>query len=296
MHLLKLTEKELDARIDARIYQAFGERVAMPMLVPTSPASDPFMPYSTCCSDDFLHPRFYAIAKMLGVTPVWHRKLWEWVFIAHHLLDFVQDGYRGLGFGVGTESMPALLASVGASIVATDAPTDGGGWSHGSQWSASVDHLHAPHIIPDSLFDQRVSFQPCDMNAIPEDLQGFDFTWSSCAFEHLGTLQAGLDFVENSLKPLRSGGLAVHTTEYNMSSDTDTVAEGGTVLYRHCDLIGLIDRLRSQGHGVKPFVVGPFTSYLDNHVDVAPFQGSPHLKIRLAGYVTTSAGLVIRKA
>lgn len=110
------------------------------------------------------------------------------------------------------------------------------------------------------------------------------------------SLQAGLDFLENSLKTLRSGGLAVHTTEYNLSSDSETVEQGGTVLYRHHDLAGLADKLRKQGHAVQPFVVGPFSSFLDNHVDVAPFLGAPHLRIRVASYVTTSAGLVIRKA
>lgn len=284
----------IDARIDAKIYRAFQDRTVLPPLLPTKRESDPFMEYSTCTADDFTHPRFYAIAKLLGVQPVWHRKLWEWVFICHHILDFIHEGYRGLGFGVGTESLPALFASFGANILATDAPDDKGQWSHGDQWSGNLQRLRAPHIIANALFDERLSFRPCDMTNIASDLKGFDFTWSSCAFEHLGDLDAGLRFVENSLNTLRPGGIAVHTTEFNLSSDTDTVDRGGTVLYRKRDIDDLLERLRDQGHMVRPFVMGPFSNFLDHHVDVAPYTGSPHLKLRLAGYVTTSAGIVVK--
>ena len=57
-------------------------------------------------------------------------------------------------------------------------------------------------------------FRAVDMNDIPPDLRGFDFTWSSCALEHLGTLRAGADFVVEQMTCLRPGGVAVHTTEY----------------------------------------------------------------------------------
>ena len=43
------------------------------------------------------------------------------------------------------------------------------------------------------------------MNELPGDLAGFDFTWSSSAFEHLGSLEAGARFVERQMHCLRPG-------------------------------------------------------------------------------------------
>lgn len=291
----QITEPKLRQLCNDQLYGAFTERTLLPPLIPTAPADSPFPSSSTCTAADFYHPRFYALTKLLAVAPCWHRKLWEWVFIAHHLADYVRPGWRGLGFGVGTEPLPAMLASLGAHIVATDAPDDRGMWSEGQQWSGSIDGMRRPSIIADSILEARVSFRPADMNHIPVDLNGFDFTWSSCAFEHLGSIEAGLTFVEKSVATLKPGGIAVHTTEFNVSSNDDTVEEGDTVLFRQKDFDILVDRLRSQGHQVEPFVQGPMAHFLDNHVDVPPFSAYPHLKLRLAGYVTTSAGIVVRR-
>jgi hypothetical protein len=290
-----MDEAELNARIDARVNLLLNQRQYLPILQPGVPADSPFMAYSTVAASDIMHPRYFALCKLMGATPVWHRKQWEWVFLAHHLADFIKPGMRGVGFGCGTEPLPAFYASLGATIVATDFATDQGQWSHANQWSDSVERLLCPNIIPDSLLRERVSFRPADMNAIPDDLRDFDFTWSSCAFEHLGSLQNGMDFVVNSIKTLRPGGVAVHTTEFNLSSNDDTIDSGDTVLYRQRDMEHLIQRLRDDGHTVDDFTIAPTAYYLDNHVDVPPYMHQPHLKLRLAGFTTTSVGVVVRK-
>src|SRR4249919_700494 len=209
-----------------------------PLTAPLLPESAPFMQHSTVGASDFLHARYHAICKQLCGPPVWHRKQWEWVFIIHHLqrAGVLRPGARGVGFGVGQESLPALFASYGCEVVATDAPQDEGGWESTGQHSDSREALRAPWICEDAAFDRLVSHRPADMNAIPADLAGFDFTWSSCAFEHLGTLQAGLDFVAESARRLNPGGIAVHTTEFNVASNEGTVCDGGAVIYRQRDL------------------------------------------------------------
>ena len=85
---------------------------------------------------------------------------------------------------------------------------------------------------------------------MPDDLRGFDFTWSSCAFEHLGNLAAGCDFVVEQMRCLAPGGVAVHTTELNVSSDDRTVESGATVLYRRRDIEDLAARLRRLGYRI----------------------------------------------
>ena len=81
-----------------------------------SPATAPFMQFSTCSVTDFLHPRYVRICNIMKHPFAWHRKLWEWVYVVHHLLEseVVQSGSRGLVFGVGSERLPAVFAQMGA--------------------------------------------------------------------------------------------------------------------------------------------------------------------------------------
>ena len=97
------------------------------------------------------------------------------------------------------------------------------GWSQTVQHAAGIEALRYDHICPRATFERRVTFQVCDMNDVSDGLADFDFCWSACALEHLGSLEQGLQFVERSLDCLKQGGWAVHTTEYNISSDSTTV-------------------------------------------------------------------------
>ena len=90
---------------------------------------------------------------------------------------------------------------------------------------------------PTTLFARRVRFRPVDMNAIPADLRGFDFTWSSCALERLGTLAAGADFVVAQIGVPRSPAAWPCTPPSTWSASNDeTVEAGGTVFYRRRDI------------------------------------------------------------
>lgn len=229
-----------------------------------------------------------------------HRKLWEWCFITEvlHSQGMLSSGRRGLGFAVGHEPLVAQFAACGATIVASDLDVDraaDAGWVASGEHAASLALLNERGLCPPEVFDRLVSFQEIDMCNIPvSELDDFDFLWSSSAFEHLGNLDAGIDFVIESMKCLRPGGLAVHTTEFNVGSNDQTMSEGGTVIYRQCDIERLASALREQGHeirlnfdrGVLPF---------DYHVDVPPYTHDPHLKLHLMGYTTTSVGIVVQR-
>jgi hypothetical protein len=228
-----------------------------------------------------------------------HRKMWEWLFIAEALRerDMLAAGRRGVGFGVGKEPLVALFADAGADVVATDQPHESAvasGWTDSAvEWSGGLEGLNDFGLCPPDLFAQRVSFRAVDMNALPADLTGFDFAWSSCALEHLGTLGAGMDFVVAQMACLRPGGVAVHTTEYLVSSEDETVEAGGTVFYRRRDIESLVTRLRRAGHDVDmDYTLGAAPE--DVHVDVPPYT-DVHLRTELAGYVTTSLALIVTK-
>lgn len=293
--------REQVARLEGRLTRLHESRYIPQLLAPTVPATAPFMAHSTCSAADFVHPRYHELIGLMKRAPRWHRKQWEYAFIMHHLLQsgLVKAGSRGLVFGVGRERLPALFAGMGADIVATDAPREHAhraNWARSGEYASGLAAIRHLELVDAAVFDARVSYQPCDMNDIAPNLTGFDFNWSSCCFEHLGTLEAGLQFVLNAVeKTLRVGGLAVHTTEFNLTSDTRTVARGATVLYRRCDLEALVARLRAHGHAVQPFSVAPDAHFCDAFVDVPPFSNDVHLKALIQSYVCTSAGIVVRR-
>ena len=77
-----------------------------------------------------------------------------------------------------------------------------------------------------------------------------------------------------------------------------TVLMGGASAERNVSLasgIRIVNALRSRGHEVQPFIVGTAANALDFHVDFPPYKLNPHLRLKLAGFVSTSAGLVVRR-
>ena len=240
-------------------------------------------------------------ATLLGEMPgMLHRKLWEWCFITQALYErgMLREDRRGVGFAVGNEPLTGLFAKLGCSIVASDVGEEIArreGWTDTNQHANGVAQLNQRGLCPSDEFAERVQFREVDMRAIPRDLCGFDFLWSSCALEHLGSLQAGMDYVLAAMACLREGGVAVHTTELNCDSDLETVEVGGSVIYRKRDLLALADALRREGHQVASFDFNLGTSDADRHVEEPPYHGTPQLKLRLGTFASTSFGLIVQK-
>lgn len=228
-----------------------------------------------------------------------HRKIWEWCFITQALSerDLLKSGVSGLGFAVGTEPLASKFCSLGASVMATDVAADIAdekGWVDTNQHASSLESLNSRNLCEPTTFAERCTFRSVDMNHIPDDLGTYDFIWSSCALEHLGSLELGEQFIYNSLKCLKPGGFAVHTTEYNCSSNSDTIKTGGTVLYRKKDIQNIVANLQKEGHLIEmDFATGDMPE--DDFIDVPPYKHNPHLKLKFAKYVITSAGLIIQK-
>jgi hypothetical protein len=228
-----------------------------------------------------------------------HRKMWEWLYICEALAErgMLRSGRRGVGFGVGKEPLVAVFAAAGCEIVATDLDPDQAeatGWKEsGAEYAHGLGGLNESGLCDPVEFARLVTYRDVDMNKIPGDLGHFDFSWSSCAFEHLGSLEAGAAFIVNQMACVRAGGVAVHTTEFNTSSDRETISTGGTVLYRRRDLVELADRLTEDGYRISLDLREGDTP-ADQHVDVAPFSDT-HLRTVLGAFVTTSVALIIEK-
>jgi 2-polyprenyl-3-methyl-5-hydroxy-6-metoxy-1,4-benzoquinol methylase len=264
----------------------------------------PLVCTSQLCNQEFFGlPLYQYWVNMIKEEPILYRKQWEFVYIIQTLYEngMLLPGKKGLGFGCGTEPLPALFASCGCEILATDldlTEANAKKWVDSNQNTMNkAENLNNRAICPSAQFRELVKFQPINMNDIPKELYGqFDFNWSACAVEHIGGMEKSISFLIDNLKTLKSGGVAVHTSEFNLSSDTDTCLHPDCFIFRKQDVEKTAAALRSLGHEVFPlnFKVGTYIA--DNFIDYPPYlKNAAHLRLELSGFVSTSFGLIVRK-
>lgn len=264
----------------------------------------PFAFGSTVCREQhFRMPLYKYWCEAIKERPRLHRKQWEFVYICHALYErgMLRDGRRGLGFGVGKEPLPSLFASYGVNILASDLDLTRAhklGWVTSDQHSNELSDLNQLGLCNEENFSKLVQFMNIDMNHIPKEVSGFDFCWSSCAFEHLGSIAKGLEFVRNSIDTLKPGGVAIHTTEFNLTSNEDTLDNNDSfVIFRRRDIEELVISLEKEGHTVEVVDYCSGSDALEQYIDMPPYVDEPHLRLQLAGlYASTSIGLIIHKS
>ncbi len=253
-----------------------------------------------CKAKDWQTDWFQRWVKEINEPARFHRKQWEFVYVMQALWErnCIVRGKKGLVFAVGTEPAPSIFADYGCEILATDIFPEEGikkGWTEGDQLCFGIESLNKRGLCSDEVLRRHVRYRSVDMNDIPPDLKGFDFNWSSCSFEHLGSIEKGMEFLKNQLKTLKPGGWAVHTTEFNVSSNDQTLDHGDTVIFRMRDLEQLVKELRAEGHFVEEMDYSLGGLPEDYAVDTYPHQQEVHLKLQLNEYVVTSIGIIIQK-
>jgi SAM-dependent methyltransferase len=272
-----------------------------------------------CKYEDFFTDWFRRSAEALKIEApgfdahradrIFHRKNWEFVTIVQALDErgMLVPGKKGCGFAVGQEPLASLFAARGVLVLGTDLPdsADQVGtlsateWASAGQHAAAVDGLYRSEFLELPDFRRMVDFRPVDMRdlRLPWD-ETFDFLWSSCSIEHLGSLEAGMDFVKQSMDLLKPGGVAVYTTEFNVSSNDETLTSGPFVVYRKCDIEKLDYELRKIRCGLSRCDFFAGDDQLDIEYDSDPFNAqnyTRHLKLDLAGFIATSMILIVRK-
>jgi hypothetical protein len=253
--------------------------------------------------EDMQHPRYQKICReTLRKEPNLHRKQWEWIYILEKLKssNFLIPGSRGIGFGVGTEPLSSYFVSQGCEILATDAPSilvNGTveDWKKTAQHAASLEDIWDAAIVDKQTFAKLCSYTTLDMNNYTEIPKGFNFHWSSCVIEHLGGIRNALDFIVESAQRLAPGGVGIHTTEFNLSSDRDTVDQPGTCILRKSDIDRLIELLDKINIVLDPVILDPGQHPYNFHVDTPPYSSSVHLRLQLEQFAATSIGLIVRK-
>ncbi|KAJ1550657.1 hypothetical protein HK096_005718, partial [Nowakowskiella sp. JEL0078] len=185
---------------------------------------------------DFETTWFKSTNKKLYLTDEvhMHRKRWEMVYIANAVLEMglCSKGKKGLVWAAGQEILVSFFAGYGCSILATDMPPDGAdisAWSNTGQFASSKESLYLEKYVTKKDFDELVSYRTQDMNHVPIDSRNkYDFMWSTCSVEHVGSILLGQKFIIDAMNLLRPGGVAIHTTEFTLSSLDKTVGTGIT--------------------------------------------------------------------
>jgi hypothetical protein len=248
----------------------------------------------TVSASQFYEERFLDCLKSLDLNPGLDRKTWEYAFIMNAIDTYCGFGpeRRGLGFGVGKERLPSAMVLRGCELIVTDyVPPD----DQSLEWEArKIDDLIYENIVPAAALRNKAQFREVDMNKIPEDLVNFDFLWSTGSLEHIGGLKNGLHFIENAMKCLRYNGIAVHTTEFTLTSRTVGYDTPGESFYCQKDIEDLAFRLTQAGHSiVLNFRRG--NTIADTHVDIPPYHEGMTLAAQHYDHVITSIGLIIQK-
>jgi SAM-dependent methyltransferase len=234
----------------------------------------------------------------------YNRKTWEWAYIAEAVAQagLMKPGRAALGFGVGNEPLPALFASRGLDVVATDQGVESGDrWASTGELMSGLSGLSRPHLVADEELASHVEVRNVDMNDVPADLGTFDVIWSSCVIEHLGSPERGLDFVLESCRLLAPGGIAVHTTELELTARDTTADYGHCAVYRLVDLRGFAGRLSELNCTSTFNFTVPMDTREDRWISLISVDGQlappdiAHLKLAIGESLSTSFGLLIRR-
>jgi hypothetical protein len=97
------------------------------------------------------------------------------------------------------------------------------------------------------------------------------------------------------MKCLNPGGIAIHTTEYNLSSDNQTLDNSPVVLYRKSDIDWIVQAIKDAGLSMEiDYTVGQ--GAIEKYMDAPSYTSDTYLRLIVGNYVTTSIGLIIQKA
>lgn len=240
------------------------------------------------------------LAEMKDTPYRAHRKQWEFCFMSHTLdhFDKLQAGKKGIGFAVGAEPLATYFVKKGAQMTVSDMPVE---YELASSWAETAEHAAAlkttfrPGIIDFETYEKRATFMPIDMNQIPEDLMKgeYDFAYSSSSLEHVGSVELGREFILNSMKTLKKGGIAVHTTELAINSLDDPGNFKHMSIWLKKDVDLLAEKLAENGCRLLPMDYS-----IDAHSivdEIIPYSSTEHFILKLDDTIHTSIAFVIEK-
>ena len=238
--------------------------------------------------------KWIQLLKETGFSPegcVLDRKVWD-IYVLQAITTYVGDlkGKKGLAFGSAFEMMPSYFASKDSQVIVTDFISQKYNWQ-----ASEADQLYFKSIINKNDFRKRVSFKNVNMNSIPSDLKDFDYCWSCGSLEHIDSHDNGISFIENARETLAPGGIAVHTTEFTLTSDKVSHDSPDLSFYCKQDIEELAMRLIAKGHKIVLNFKRRDTLVDTPDPKTRNFHYGRTLLAHMNNHVITSMGLIIQK-
>lgn len=240
------------------------------------------------------------IYQYIGEKPTWHRKYWEIGFILYNLkiLNLIQKNKKGLVFGCGIDPIIPALASQEVYVTATDQPLSTGlnsDWNLTNQYCSGLESfkIYDPKITTWDIIKSQIEFKEIDMNNIKLPAYNYDFLWSSCSLEHLGSIENSINFILKSTETLKPGGYAIHTTEYDWH-DNRQVDDPKNCIFNKNSFVTMSKKIKQLGHHLYPIDFSIGEQAEDRHIDAYPFELKTHLKLKVGIQHLTSIGFIIK--
>lgn len=226
-----------------------------------------------------------------------HRKQWEFAYVAHQIktkvLESNNTDLKAIVFGAGKERIVSYAAGLGVNVLASDyVDNKTVNWGISNQLSRKKEDLYYDILLDKDTFDKNVTFENIDMrqiNHLPQNT--YDFVWSICSLEHVGSIDESIKFINNATNLLKPGGIAIHTTEFCIYKYSDVdLTRGGTVFFQYNDL-SKIKGLDPENESNRFIIsLGDFIT-----IDRNPFRDYNHTYLQFAGFVATSIAFTIFK-
>lgn len=258
-------------------------------------ANQHYNPHSLCklCDiDDWNDSLFSDLAGDIfarhALTPVVHRKLWEFTKTIQALKagGVLKKNSLGLSVAGGTERILFYLANYVSRIIATDIY----GYGNFSGNEASADFLtqqekYAPYHYP------KENLKAAYMNALELKFSGnlFDFAFCLSSIEHFGGLRSAKKALLEMTRVVRPGGIVFITTDCCLNRFRTHEVFSPTQIERlinDCDLELL-----------EPIDWALSNSTLEHIIDMRKdnLATLPHINLKLFGSIFTSISLALRK-
>ncbi|MBK6912349.1 MAG: class I SAM-dependent methyltransferase [Ignavibacteriales bacterium] len=179
------------------------------------------LPLSKICdSADWFEPEFNRIIREeLEEVPKFHRKQWEFAMI-YYILEkqgLISEDKIGLSVGGGYERVLYSIARRINHLTVTDL------YELETTWDT------ARTDSPEALIKQRMPFNMdinklsvinMDMRDLKFEDNSFDFCYSSCSVEHIGSFEDFLKHLDEVWRVLKEEGIYVFTTELHLGDET----------------------------------------------------------------------------
>jgi SAM-dependent methyltransferase len=173
-----------------------------------------------CDAADWFKPELIdVITNELREVPRFHRKQWELAMILLALRERgkLHPDAVGLSMGGGVERILYALAPHIGSLIVTDLYDPESGWEC-AQTDDPVQFVHRHKPFPVDLANLQALRM--DMRSLEFPDRSFDFCYSSCAVEHIGSWKDFAAHFDEVARVLKDDGVYVFTTEINYGSET----------------------------------------------------------------------------